>query len=137
MKEVLTPLRKEVVSNTPISFNSFRKILLKIYYANSKLARNKVNALSREFHSTSFPIRISSVNVTKSAVFVQCFQQRVELLALHKKLSFPLRIFFSKCYQIRRKLQFPVDLVTYIEEIFNGKSHFFVLYLIFQTLHKK
>ena len=37
------------------------------------------------------------------------------LTPLHKKQSFPLRI-----------LQFPTDLVTFIEDILNGKLHFFV-----------
>ena len=37
-----------------------------------------------------------------------------------QKMKFSSQDFFSKCEQIRRKL----DLVTYTEEILNGKLHF-------------
>ena len=39
---------------------------------------------------------------------------------MHKKMKYSIKDFFSKCDQIRRKL----DLVTLIEEILNGKLHF-------------
>ena len=38
-----------------------------------------------------------------------------------QKMKFSINDFFSKCDQIRRKLQ---DLVTFTEEILNGKLHF-------------
>ena len=40
-----------------------------------------------------------------------------KLLALHKKMKFSIKDFFSKCDQIS-------DLVTFTEEILNGKLHF-------------
>ena len=43
-------------------------------------------------------------------------------LALQKKMKFSIKDFFSKSDQIRRKL----DLVTFTEEILNGKFQFFV-----------
>ena len=49
--------------------------------------------------------------------------------SLHKKRSFPLRISSSKCDQIRRKLRIwshITDLITFTEEILNGKLHFFM-----------
>ena len=44
--------------------------------------------------------------------------------ALHKKMRFSITDFFSKCDQIRRKLRETADLVTFTEEIRNGKSYF-------------
>ena len=44
--------------------------------------------------------------------------------ALHKKMRFSITDFFSKCDKIRRKLREPEDLVTFTEEIRNGKSYF-------------
>ena len=43
-----------------------------------------------------------------------------ELLSLHKKWSFPLRISSVNV----TKLEFPADLVIFTEEIVNGKLHF-------------
>ena len=40
-----------------------------------------------------------------------------------QKMKFFIKDFFSKCDQIRTK---PADLVTFIEEILNGKLHLFV-----------
>ena len=37
-----------------------------------------------------------------------------------QKMKFSIQDFFSKCDQIRR----PADLVTFTEEILNGKLHF-------------
>ena len=40
-------------------------------------------------------------------------------------VQFPIKGFFSEWYQIRRKLKnFPPNLVTFTEEILNGKLHF-------------
>ena len=41
---------------------------------------------------------------------------------LHKKWSFPLRIFSINV--TKSNPQFPTDLVKFTEEIFNGKLHF-------------
>ena len=38
---------------------------------------------------------------------------------LHKKMKFSINDFFSKCDQIRMK-----RMITFTEEIFNGKLHF-------------
>ena len=40
-----------------------------------------------------------------------------------QKVKFSIKDFFSKYEQIRRK-QFSADLVTFTEEILNGKRHF-------------
>ena len=39
---------------------------------------------------------------------------------MHKKMKISIKDFFGKCDQI----QLPVDLVTFTEEIRNGKLHF-------------
>ena len=39
-------------------------------------------------------------------------------------MKFSINDFFSKCDQICSFLQFPADLVTFPEEILNGKLHF-------------
>ena len=39
-------------------------------------------------------------------------------------MKYFIKDFFSKCNQIRWKLQETVDLVTFTEEILNGKLHF-------------
>ena len=39
-------------------------------------------------------------------------------------MKFSIKDFFSKCDQIRRKLQETADLVPSTEEILNGKLHF-------------
>ena len=39
-----------------------------------------------------------------------------------QKMKFSIEDFFSKCDQI---CNFPADLVTFTEEIVNGKLHFF------------
>ena len=39
-------------------------------------------------------------------------------------MTFSIKDFFSKCDQIRSFPQFPGDLVTFTEEILNGKIHF-------------
>ena len=44
----------------------------------------------------------------------------IEKWALHKKMKFSIKNFLSKCEQIL----FPADLVTFTEEILNGKLHF-------------
>ena len=43
------------------------------------------------------------------------------ILALHKKIKFSTKDFFSNCDQIRRRI---ADLVTFTEEILKGKLHF-------------
>ena len=43
-----------------------------------------------------------------------------EQITLHKKMKFSIKDFFSKYDQI----QFPADLVTFTEEIRNGKFYF-------------
>ena len=54
-----------------------------------------------------------------------------------QKMKFSIEDFFSKCDQIRSFLQFPADLVTFTEEILNGKPYFLcsdlndVLFFIF------
>ena len=40
--------------------------------------------------------------------------------SLHKKMKFSMKNFFSKCDQIRSET---ADLVTFTEEILNGKLH--------------
>ena len=51
---------------------------------------------------------------------------------LHKKWSFPLRIYSVNV----SKPQFPADLVTFTEEILNGKLHFFCSVYIFGAKRK-
>ena len=52
---------------------------------------------------------------------------------MHKKSSFPLRIFSLNV----TKSQFAADLVTFTEEIFNGKLHFWSSeQLSLEALHK-
>ena len=41
-----------------------------------------------------------------------------------RKMKFSIKVFFSKCDQIRRKLRIWADLVTFTEEILNRKLHF-------------
>ena len=50
-----------------------------------------------------------------------------------QKMKFSIKDFFSKYDQIQRKLQI---LVTYTEEIFNGKPHFLcsVIYLLYNVV---
>ena len=43
-----------------------------------------------------------------------------------QKMKFSIKDFFSKCDQI----QFPADLVTFVEKILNGKLHFCALYIL-------
>ena len=45
------------------------------------------------------------------------------LFTTAQKMMFSIKDFFSKCDQIRNP-QFPADLVTFTEEILNGKRHF-------------
>ena len=55
--------------------------------------------------------------------FLFCFgslKNVKQSLTLHKKMKFSIKGFLSKCYQIRRT----ADLVTFTEEILNGKLHF-------------
>ena len=48
-----------------------------------------------------------------------------------KKWSFSIIDFFSKCDQIRRKL---ANLVTFTEEILNGKLHFCAAFMLWRSL---
>ena len=50
-----------------------------------------------------------------------------------QKIQFSIRDFFSKCDQIP---QFPADLVTFPEEISDGKVHFLCC-VVFLTWHAK
>ena len=46
----------------------------------------------------------------------------IKMINTAQKMKFFIKDFFSKCDQIRRKLD--ADLVTFTEEILNGKPHF-------------
>ena len=60
-----------------------------------------------QFFSALVPIILDQLLTRKAKV------------ALHKKMKFFIKDFFSKCEQI-----FPKDLVTFSLEILNGKLHF-------------
>ena len=76
--------------------------LMKIF-STTGFIHSTLNSLHKKW---SFPLRICSVNVTKSAV--------------HKKWTFPLRI----------SSVIVTDLVAFTEEILHGKLHLFVQWLV-------
>ena len=54
-----------------------------------------------------------------------------------QKLKFSIKDFFSKCDQICSFLQETADLVTFTEEILNGKLHFCAVYYNKGQMHLK
>ena len=62
--------------------------------------------------------RITRYTLQNHALFVSTI---IDYLFIAQKMRFSIKEFFSKCDQIRRK---NADLVTFNEEILNGKVHF-------------
>ena len=118
--------------------NRYWKTSFFVEFVFFKLCKHRMVALHKKW---SFPLRISSVNVTKSATtdlptfteetligklhfFVQCMFFKLlkhSMVTVHKKWSFPIRIFSV------------ADLVTFTEEILNGKLHFLCVSNTYKT----
>ena len=65
-----------------------------------------------------------NITLGEQNLYYQKFLELFYIILTAQKMKFSIKDFFNKCNQIRSFLQFPVDLVTFTEEILNGKLHF-------------
>ena len=79
------------------------------------------------FSHHKFFVIIFIHHITTVFIFINYnINKTVNSIHCTKKKKFSIKDFFSKCNQIRKKLRI---LVTFTEEIFNGKLHFLCRYI--------
>ena len=85
-----------------------------------KMKKNSVNVASYNVSQIHLFRIFTNVLSNYKAIFAPLFDQPTES-SLHKKWNFPLRI---SSVNTTPNPQFPADLVTFTEEVLDGKLHF-------------